>query len=335
MGLCRNAGGGVFVLLWALSLLTPRGESMTTATLSALQSSSGSGVIRLNDTLLRGILSLPSPRPFHFMVFFDAYKFHSRSQLSLPTLKSEFSLVSSSFLSNNPGNNKSLLFFFDVEVEESQTCFALFGVTTLPHIRLIPSTAADMKTDSIKLDASQFSELADSMAELIISETSLSVGRINRPPLLSKAQMMIAIGIAVIWAPHMVKMIVSGKSIWMAGAIFVYFLSVSGTMYNIIRKAPMFIEDRRDREKLVFFYKGAGMQLGAEGLAVGFLYTTVGVLLAFLCHVLVRFKSQRLCMILVLFVSFWAVREVIKLNYWKTGYHIHAYWPSTSTSTTH
>lgn len=73
------------------------------------------------------------------------------------------------------------------------------------------------------------------------------------------------------------------------------------------------------------------MQLGAEGFAVGFLYTVVGLLLALVTYVLVLVQNrnaQRIGMVLALFVSFWAVQKVVSLDHWKTGYGIHAYWPS-------
>lgn len=117
----------------------------------------------------------------------------------------------------------------------------------------------------------------------------------------------------------------------MAGAVFVYFFSVAGTMHNIIRKMPMFLSDRNDPGRLIFFYQGSGMQLGAEGFAVGFLYTVVGVLLAVATHFLVRLKSanaQRWAMFGIMVVSFWAVNKVIYLDNWKTGYIIHAFWPN-------
>lgn len=187
------------------------------------------------------------------------------------------------------------------------------------------------------MDASGFSRFVESMAEFISSGTGLSVGPINRPPVISKKQIIFAIAVVLVWTPFIVKKLVSGntilheKSFWMAGAIFVYFFSVSGAMFNIIRKMPMFLNDRDDPDRLVFFYKGSGMQLGAEGFAVGFLYTIVGLLLAFSCHVLVGVRNrtmQRLLMIFVLFVSFWAVKKVVFLDNWKTGYRIRGYWPS-------
>lgn len=73
------------------------------------------------------------------------------------------------------------------------------------------------------------------------------------------------------------------------------------------------------------------MQLGTEGFAIGFLYTIVGLLLAFLTRVLVTVRNvnvQRTAMVAALFVSFWAVKKVVYLDNWKTGYGIHAFWPS-------
>ncbi|KAH6764597.1 Oligosaccharyltransferase complex/magnesium transporter family protein [Perilla frutescens var. hirtella] len=334
------AAAAALLLLSHLFLLmspaTSRSSEPIMSELSALQSQSPTGVIHLSDALLRRILSLPTPRPFHALIFFDAQQLHSKAELSLPTLKSEFALVSTSFQSNNP-NQKSQLFFFEIEFQESQASFALFGVNSLPHIRLIPPTASDLKSDAIQMDASDYSRMADSMAEFIESRAKFSVGPINRPPVVSKKQIFFIVAVILIWTPFFLKKLISGntilhdKNIWMAGAVFIYFFSVSGAMFNIIRKMPMFMADRQDPGKLVFFYQGSGMQLGAEGFSIGFLYTIVGLLLAFVTHVLVRVKNrtvQRVLMLFVLFVSFWAVKKVIFLDNWKTGYGIHGYMPS-------
>lgn len=326
-----------FVLLLLNLLFIPSlSEPSIVSELSSLRSESPTGVIHLTDGLLRRILSLPSPRPFHSLVFFDAQSLHSKAELSLPALKSEFSLLASSFYSNNP-NHQSHLFFFEIEFQQSQASFALFGVNSLPHIRLIPPTASDLKTDSIPMDASDYARLAESMAEFVESRTKLTVGPIHRPPVVSKKQILFIVAVILIWTPFFIKKLISGKTflhdknIWMAGAIFVYFFSVSGAMFNIIRKMPMFIADRQDPGKLVFFYQGSGMQLGAEGFSIGFLYTIVGLLLAFMTHLLVKARNrnvQRGLMIFALFLSFWAVKKVVFLDNWKTGYGIHGYWPS-------
>ena len=45
-------------------------------------------------------------------------------------------------------------------------------------------------------------------------------------------------------------------------------------------------------------------------------------------HVLVRVQSriaQRTIMIIAMIISVWAVRKVVYLDNWKTGYAVHAY----------
>ncbi|GER56267.1 oligosaccharyltransferase complex [Striga asiatica] len=333
-----------FFLITLLSLLlAPRATVGSPDTvvleLAALRSGSPTGVIRLSDDLLRRILSLPTPRSFHALIFFDAKHLHAKSELSLPALKSEFSLLSSTSRSNNPSGDGASpdIFFFNLEFQEAQSSFAVFGVSTLPHIRLLPSAAADPKNDSIQMEPSVYSGRAEAMAQFLESQAGISVGPIRRPPPISRKQILIIAAVLIVSIPYFIRNLIAGntflhqKYVWMAGAIFVYFFSVSGVMFNIIRKMPLFLTDRENPTKMVYFYQGSGMQLGAEGFAVGFLYSAVGLLLAFATHVLVKVKNlnlQRAFMVFVLVFSFWAVRKVIFLDNWKTGYGIHGYWPS-------
>ncbi|XP_009589960.1 probable dolichyl-diphosphooligosaccharide--protein glycosyltransferase subunit 3B [Nicotiana tomentosiformis] len=331
------------LLITLLFLLTPiyTHSNTSDALLSELinlRSQSPTGVIHLNDSLLQRILSIPSPKPFSSLIFFDAKQLHSKSDINLPAFKREFSLLSSSFLVNHPKNsNNTHIFFFVIEFQESQSSFALFELKSLPHFRLLPFFLTDLKRDSVPMDASGYSRGAESMKEFVEANVEVNVGPIHRPPAISKKMMAAIGGVFLIWSPFLVKKIVSGdtllhdKYMWMTGSIFVYFFSVSGTMHSIIRKVPMYLEDRNDAGKMIFFYQASGMQLGTEGFAVGFLYMVVGLLLAFMTHVLVCVKdrgAQRLLMALGLIVSFWAVKKVIYLDNWKTGYGIHAYWPS-------
>ena len=175
------------------------------------------------------------------------------------------------------------------------------------------------------------------MADFVQAKTKLNVGPIHRPPFLSTRQLGLIVLATLVWIPFAIKKIVKGETLlhdpklWLSGSVFIYFFSVSGAMHNIIRKMPMFLADRNDPNKLIFFYQGSGMQLGAEGFAIGFLYTIVGLLLAFVTHLLVKVRNlnvQRFVMIVALFVSFWAVKKVVYLDNWKTGYGIHGFWPS-------
>lgn len=326
----------LFLLLLSATASSAAGDDLT-AELQHLQLQSPTGLIRLTDDLLGRILALPRPRPFSLIVFFDAAHLHDKHELQLPTLKSEFSIVASSFIQNNKDTlDAAKLFFFDIEFKDSQRSFSLFEVNSLPHVRFISPHVKNLK-DSDPMTQSGLSGLAESVSEFIESKAKISVGPIHRPPLLSGKQIAFILVVLMIWAPFALKKIISGTTLlhdykfWLFGGIFVYFFSVSGTMHNIIRQMPLFIPDRSDPTKLMFFYQGSGMQLGAEGFAVGFLYTIVGLLLGFITHGLVQVRDlrvQRVLMILALIIGFWAVRKVVYLDNWKTGYGIHAYWPS-------
>ncbi|KAF3451678.1 hypothetical protein FNV43_RR07774 [Rhamnella rubrinervis] len=331
----------IFITLICAATLSglAKSDSDRVSELLALRSRSQSGVIHLDDRSVSHFLtSAKTPRPYWIVIFFDAAQLHDKQELHLKDLREEFAVVASSFLTNNQDPSSSShakLFFCDIEFKESQNSFSQFGVNALPHIRLIGPHQSIKESD--QMDQGDFSRLAESMAEFIESRSTVVVGPIHRPPILSKKQLTFVIIALLIWMPFIGKKIISGKTlvhdpkIWLTGAVFVYFFSVSGAMHNIIRKMPMFLADRNDPNKLIFFYQGSGMQLGAEGFAIGFLYTIVGLLLAFVTRVLVMVRNrnvQRAFMIFALFVSFWAVREVVYLDNWKTGYGVHAFWPS-------
>lgn len=330
----------LFIVALLLATASSESDSDRVAELLSLQARSKSGVIRLDDHSVKRFLSpATSPRSYAIALFFDAAQLHDKAELRLQDLRAEFGLLATSFIANN--NNKEedsppRLFFCDIEFTQSQATFAHFGVNSVPHIRLVSGDIRSLK-DADQMHQGDLSRLADSMADFIESRTKLSVGPIRRPPMFSNKQLAF-FGIAIlVWVPFVAKKILKGDTllhdsrIWLAFAVFVYFFSVSGAMHNIIRKMPMFLADRNDPSKLVFFYQGSGVQLGAEGFAVGFLYTIVGLLLAFVTHILPRAKNvtaQRGAMIVALIVSFWAVRKVVQLDNWKTGYGIHVYWPS-------
>ncbi|XP_010476084.1 PREDICTED: probable dolichyl-diphosphooligosaccharide--protein glycosyltransferase subunit 3A [Camelina sativa] len=338
-----NLSHRIIVLFFLLPLLSALADSASDSDLinelvSLRSSSPDSGVIHLyDDDVSKFLTSVPTPRPYSLIIFFDSVDLHSNSQLRLQKLRREFGLVSSTFISNNNGsNNGTKLFFCEIESTHSEASFHLFDVETLPHISFVSPTTENL-TESDQMDGGDFAGLAESMTEFVERLTKLTVGPIQRPPLLTKTQIGIIVALIIISAPVLVKKILKGETllhdrrIWLTGAVLVYFFSVSGTMFNIIREMPLYVKDYEDESKFVFFMEGSEMQLGVEGYTVGFLYTVVGLLLAFVTHMLVRVKNlneQRMTMLLSLVISFWAVRQVVYLDNWKTEYEIYPYWPS-------
>lgn len=319
------------ILTLTLALLISSSTSTLLSELQTLRSRSDSGVIHLTDeSITRFVLNSPTPRPYSLFVFFDATQLRNKPELHLPHLRSEFALVSHS------ASGSDDIFFCDIEFGESSHSFQLFGVNSLPHIRYISPTVRSLK-DSEPMDQSGFAEGAESMVRFVENKGRVSVGPIERPPPISKKQIGFLLLVLLVSAPYLIKRVLAGETLvhdwrlWMFMAIFVYFFSVGGNMHNIIRKMPMVLQDRNNPGKTVYFYQGSGMQLGAEGFAVGFLYTIVGVVLAFVTHILVRVRNvgvQRGVMLVAMVVGYWAVKKVVSLDNWKTGYSIHAFFPS-------
>lgn len=306
------------------------------AELVHLQSRSKDGVIRVTDNKFLRISSSEVPRPYALVIFFDAEQLWTQQELRLQEYRKEFGLVASSYIKHNGGRSgEGKVFFLDVEFKEGQGTFRTFDVQTLPHVRYLPPGSGDQKS-SEEMIGSSFPRNAEGVASFVTAKTGEECGAIERPPFLSKNRMLAVLGLVLVAAPIVGKKLAAPRSplrntrVWMAGALGIYFFSVSGGMHNIIRKMPLFMVDRNDPSKLVFFYQGSGMQLGTEGFVVGFLYTVVGLLLGFVTHLAPHFSSknaQRIIMIVAITVSFISVRKVISLDNWKTGYRIYAFWP--------
>lgn len=303
------------------------------AELMHLQSRSNDGVIRMTDNKFKRMASPEVPRPYALIIFFDAEQLWAQQELRLQEYRKEFGLVASSYIKHNEeGSGEGKVFFVDVEFKEGQGIFRMFDVQTLPHVRYLPPGSGDEKSSEEMIGGRN----AEGVASFVTAKTGHECGAIERPPFLSRNRMLAFLGLFLVSAPIVGKKLAAPRSplrdtrVWMAGALAIYFFSVSGGMHNIIRKMPLFMADRSDPSKLVFFYQGSGMQLGTEGFVVGFLYTVVGLLLGFVTHIAPHFSSknaQRIIMIVAITVSFVAVRKVIALDNWKTGYRIYAFWP--------
>ncbi|KAL0697614.1 hypothetical protein Bca4012_053736 [Brassica carinata] len=322
-----NLSHRFFLSIALLSTVAAVTEPDLTGELVSLRSSSESGVIRLNDeSVSRFITSVSIPRPYSLIIFFNSINLNSEP---LQEFRREFGFVSASFTSNN--NNRSdvtdKLFFCEIDSTDSEA-FHRFGIRSLPQICLVDPSMENLQDEKAMMEEDDVDGTAESVAEFVESRTHLTVGPIHRPPLLSKTQISVIATLIAISAPFLIKKVLKGETVlhnsrvWLYGAVFVYFFSVSGTMHNIIKSVPLFLTDREDSNKLVFFYEGSQYQLGAEGFSVGFLYNAVGLLLAYVTNALVRVRNvneQRVVMMLVMVVSLLAVKRVVYLDNWKIG----------------
>lgn len=299
------------------------------------QAQSKDGVIRLDDeSLKRFAIPVPEVRPYSLMIFFDALQLRDNAELKLEHLRAEYGLLATTYVKSNPDSVR--VFFADVEFTRSQPIFEAFKVSMLPTIKHLPPGNGSL-LEAEDMERGEMFQNAEGMAKFVEGKTRQMVGPIERPPAFSKQQLIVLVGGLLVASPFVIKRIMAKDTLmhdprfWAFNAVLVYFFSVSGGMHNIIRGMPFFSHDRNNPGKLVFFYQGTGMQLGAEGFVVGSLYTLVGLMLALVTHLLheIRAKNaQRFILLVVMTISFIAVRKVITLDNWKTGYFVHGYWPN-------
>ncbi|KAL3699815.1 hypothetical protein R1sor_017837 [Riccia sorocarpa] len=264
-----------------------------------MQARSTDGVIRLDDELLRKYANpSPEPRPYSLIFFFDALQLRDNSELKLEELRREYAVAATTYVKGRNGGSGKV-FFCELEFKQAQASFAAFGVNTLPHIKHLPPGSGSLK-EADEMEQTDSHRTAEGMISFVESKTNVKVGVVERPPAVSTKQLVIFAGGLIVTAPFVIKRIMAKDTVlhdskfWCVGA-------------------------------------GSGMQLGAEGFIVGALYSVVGVLLAFVTHFLHEIRSkaaQRFVMLLVMAIGFTAVRKVISLDHWKTGYWIHGFWPN-------
>lgn len=306
------------------------------AELARLRDRAADKVPRLDDAAYGKYAEGAAPRPYALIIFFDAQELHKHRELNLQAARREFALAAAAFgksavaAADAAAGNASRLFFCDIEFKSAQNTFKRFEYNTVPKVRFVPPSGK-----SEEVDLQRFPATADGVAGFLRSK-GLDVGTIERPPPISRAALGTIAAAAIISAPFVIRFLLTKKTIfhdprwWCLTGLSIYFFSVSGGMYNIIRNMPMMMADQKNPGKAIYFYKGSGTQLGVEGFTVGGLYCVVGLLLAFATFVLPQLKpgtTQRVLMYACIGGSYLAVRQVLSLHEWKQGYWAHAYWP--------
>ncbi|GBG64691.1 hypothetical protein CBR_g46234 [Chara braunii] len=297
---------------------------------------SSDSVIDFDERQFHLLAQGEEPRPYSIILFMDADQLRSNAELKLGELREEFGLVARAYTDSHADSSVvNKVFFASVEYSRAQGVFLLLNVKALPHIRHVaPSSEPDGDT---VLDASLYGRSAESIAQFVLHTTGEEIEAIIRPHLLSSSRILLLTVVCAIAFPLLVHLFLnplrsffSSPTIYCFLAMLVYFFSVSGGLYNIIRDVPMYHKDPRNPGRSIFFYQGSGTQLGAEGFTIGSLYTVVGTLLAVVSQGLPRVRHMWLarftgykCLILAAYV----VKKVVQMNNWKTGYHIRIYWP--------
>ncbi|GJP30786.1 hypothetical protein CLOM_g15968 [Closterium sp. NIES-68] len=305
--------------------------------LRALRRGAKDGVIRVTDDLFAQFIRTREARPYGLFLFFDAAKLHDNHELKLPKLRREFALLAkayaSKFLAGGEAPREEV-FFCDVEYGQSEKVFHSLAVNGLPAARFFPWGTKSTRGQDV--DFQSVPPSADGFAQFLKAAAAVDVGPIDRPPKVSSTQILVIGGLAIVAAPFILRLLVTTRTplhepaSWCVLGVAIYFFSVSGGMFNIIRGMPLFVPNHQHPGKFTYFYSGSGAQFGAEGFAVGALYTVVGLLVAFVTHAAPRIRSgwaQRALVFVAMGVAAGSVRQVVLLDHGKQGYWMHGFWP--------
>lgn len=297
-----------------------------------LREQDGNRVVYLNDELVRNVFG-KGAREYKVLVFFHVSAMDEQNpSLKLKQLKEDFILIAKTFYKTHIGTaEENSVFFCIADIKNTKMAFEAFKVETLPNVILTKETGKKQP-----LPWEQYPRTAEGIAQFLTAETGIPVGEIERPPLLSTLQMVVIGVFFLSLLPFFIKFILSNKTplhnpwTWCLGGLFIYFFSSSGGMFDIIRGMPFSTRDRENPSKIIYWYSSSGAQFWAEGFAIGSLYLAFGLLLSLVTFLTPHLKNaqiQRGVVLTSVVICFWAVKQLVYLDNWKTGYSIHGYFP--------
>jgi oligosaccharyltransferase complex subunit gamma len=303
------------------------------------QDSSPTGVIRLTPAQFDEFLT-GKKRPYHFVFSLTADHLLDRPQLQLRELRKNFGYLAKTArrkFANTPTAGK--VFFGEMEFTEAQDVFRRLGVDKMPYIFRISTTTNVPAGGNIKLkrdDVLQIEQLGhypittDDLSDFVKEKTGVDVGKVEKPsPMQNPLFPLFAIsilgfgawvGYKLYYAPFM-----QHKVLYVLGALLVFWFSVSGGMFNIIRNMPMVTVDPNTKQPVYFMHQG---QLGMEGFAMGSLYTGFGLCFAVIVYLGPCLKNptqQRYLCYTAMAVALWCIGKLVGIYRWKTGYHWRTY----------
>lgn len=305
--------------------------------LAELRDKSKDGVLSFNDDALKRFASAKK-RGYSLYIFLNARQVQNEPTLAIGKLRQEFGLLAAAA---RAGPAPDSAFFAEVVFEDAPRIFHAVQAQQVPYIfRLSPERRVTSQgelaiPDNEKLTFKtggglKYPWTAEDMLGFF-RKVGLQAADIERPSLL-KSKYFPALVLGTLGA-----LLAVARLAWALGAfhhplpyavvcLAVFWFSVSGGMYNIIRGMPMFIRDKNGR--LQFFLTGRSGQLGAEGFIVGTGYIIFSACIAMLTFAAPRVRNkvarQWVSLVLVAGAGYMAMRIYLVFQA-KTGYRISSY----------
>ena len=296
-------------------------------------------MILLNEEKFEKFASGKS-RPYSLFVIADARKFRRTRNLDLESRIEAFGKVAKAFSMTHAGQpTEGRVFFARVVWEDSREVFQKLKISGLPYLAHLPPNLHVKSGGEIQLKEADVMPTGPHMDWMVMDlgafvqeRTGLSPGDLSaagaagRSRWLPVVTLLLACGLGFVgWklyqAPFMRWM-----PLYATGIMFLYWFSVSGGMYNIIRGVP-FVGYNRNTRQAMLFISGSG-QVGAEGFIMGSMYVLCGLTVAAFVRILPTVKDENTRrsvgygLIVVLLLLF----NIVTGNHvWKTGLITHFY----------
>jgi len=251
-------------------------------------------------------------------------------QLNMGKLRSEFAMVAKACRSD--------AFFAEMIFEEAPQIFHSVKAQQVPYIFHLPGNQK-VSLKSMDLDRAQkmvfdtvqakYPWSAEVMSDFF-AKRGLRFAEIDRPSLVKSPLFPVMVVGAVLGAAALLYVavrigLVTHPAPWAIASIAVFWFSVSGGMYNIIRGMPLFI---RNKEGRIQFFLGRGSSLGAEGFIIGTGYVAFSLAIALQTYAVPRIRNKiartAVSYVLAIGAGYMAM-QLFMVYMQKTGYKIHSY----------
>ncbi|CAG9323704.1 unnamed protein product [Blepharisma stoltei] len=274
----------IFLLAFAYSI-EPAGKAKLEK-LRALSSAS-QGMIRLNTTGYYHYI-VDSPRPYIVVVYFtaDVTKFKCLQCEQIHGLLDQviYSYKTAGAESNSDDPTQLPVFFAEIEyLTETQEIFQKHEFMSAPNLFVSKpkNILNNGKTFTVKReDMWEFNMGSDAHAYKLLEFINNRSGRNiqMQTPVLQSLMMfiyMVAIFLFIATLVYKLKDLLLVPYMWLFGSILVYFVCISGVVYDIIHGVPMVGSGQKGVPELI--HSGQRSQYGAEGFLMGFLITIGGL----------------------------------------------------------
>jgi len=230
------------------------------------------GLVPVSDYLFPKIV-LAKHRPYHAFVLFSTANTRGECH-ACDSFASELAVLSESYdMLKAAQPDTPPVFFVRAYYHENQQVFQQYSIKGVPMFAYYaPTTSSAHSKSALPPMFMEEVQDAERMALFVKGYTgvNIEVYRSPVPGLLRLALLLSVIAFLAKYAREqviaLVQFVLSNKTIWMTVSLGIYFISVSGVLYDVIRGVPWAGVDGQGQP---IFIAGSGSQFIGEGLFIG------------------------------------------------------------------